>query len=364
MRIAQVANFVGSTSGGLRRVVDQLGRGYTRAGHERLLIVPGAQDSVERSESGAVVTIASPATSGGYRMVVDLRKVFQVLNRFGPTSVEVSDKWTMTAAGVWAKRHGVGSVLLSHARLDDQASMFLDMEVSGQVHALNRRLAKIYDRVVVTTHYSAGEWLSTAAELVVQPLGVDLDVFTPGDGPRDGGSRLRLIYSGRLSRDKSSQLAVATAVELDHRGQDVQLDVFGSGPALDELRTMAGDAPVFFHGHIDSRQSLADAYRASDIALSACPVETFGLTVLEALACGTPVVTANRGGARELVDASCAEWDFPDPVFLAEAVRRLARRIRRDRAGLRQAARSRAEAYPWADAVAGMVRVHEAVSTR
>jgi alpha-1,6-mannosyltransferase len=110
MRIAQLANFVGPTSGGLRRAVDKLGRGYVRAGHDRLLIVPGPSDCVSQTEAGTIVSIASPALSSGYRMVIDVHKVRQVLNRFSPSSVEVSEKWTLPAAGLWARKHAVPAV--------------------------------------------------------------------------------------------------------------------------------------------------------------------------------------------------------------------------------------------------------------
>ncbi|MDR2931294.1 MAG: glycosyltransferase [Propionibacteriaceae bacterium] len=363
MRIAQLANFVGPTSGGLRRAVDKLGRGYVQAGHDRLLIIPGPEDGIDIGEAGTIVTIGSPALASGYRLVVDVRKVRQVLERFGPTSIEVSDKWTMTAAGLWAKKRGVPSILFSHERLDDMASMFLEVEVSDQIHALNRRLARVYDRVVVTTHYSAGEWLSTQARLVVQPLGVDLDEFSPEGVHGEGSPGLRLIYAGRLSREKSPHLAVATAVELNRRGVDVQLHLYGTGPHLDELRAIAGDAPVFFHGYVDSRAMLAEAYRAADIALCVCPAETFGLSVLEALACGTPVVTADRGGARELVDSSCAEWAAPDPVFLADAVTRMATRVSGGIDHLRRSARRQAEKYPWSQAIKGMISLHTSLTS-
>lgn len=362
MRIAQLANFVGPTSGGLRRAVDKLGQGYTRAGHDRLLIVPGPTDSVASTAAGWVVTVASPSVASGYRIVVNTGKVDQVLNRFAPTTVEVSDKWTMTRAAYWARRHQVPSILFSHERLDDMASLFLDMSVAGPVHQLNRFLARRYDRVVVTSRYSAGEWFSTSARLVIQGLGVDLEEFSPGH--HEPSDRLRLVYAGRLSREKSPDLAVATAVELDRRGVNVQLNVYGSGPMLDELRALAEGAPVFFHGYLDSRAGLAEAYSAADIALSVCPVETFGLAVLEALACGTPVVTSDRGGGRESVEADCAEWASPDPVFLADAVLRLADRLRADRSGLRAAARRQAERFPWAQPVAAMLGLHEALSSR
>ena len=363
MRIAQLANFVGPTSGGLRRAVDKLGRGYVGAGHERLLIVPGPTDSVTTSpDAGTVVTIASPALSSGYRMVLNIAKVRQVLDRFAPTSIEVSDKWTMSVAGLWARKHDIGSVLFSHERLDDQASMFLELEVAAPIHRLNRWLARHYDRVVVTTRYSAGEWINTRANLVVVSLGVDLEEFTPTPHEAGPGPQLKLIYAGRLSREKSPHLAVATAVELDRRGVDVQLNVYGTGPHLEELRTLAGDSPVFFHGYLDSRAALAEAYRSCDIDLSVCPAETFGLAVLESLACGTPAVTADRGGAKELVDATCAEWASPDPVFLADAVLRLSGRLRADEESVRRAARVCAERYPWSAAVEKMVSIHSELS--
>jgi alpha-1,6-mannosyltransferase len=297
-------------------------------------------------------------------MVVNTSKVCQVLDKFQPTNIEVSDKWTMTAAGLWARRHRVPSILLSHERLDDMASLFLELEISNQVYFLNRFLARIYDRVVVTTRYSGGEWINTQANLAVQPLGVDLEEFTCDHHPRERTSTIKLIYAGRLSREKSPHLAVATAVELDRRGVDIQLNVFGTGPHIEELRTLADGAPIFFSGYLDSRAALSEAYRAADIALSVCPAETFGLAVLEALACGTPVITADRGGARELVDSTCAEWASPDPVFLADAVMRMAARIASDEQGLRDAARKRAERYPWDQAVAGMLALHEELSQR
>jgi len=362
MRIAQLVNRVQPAYGGVSRAVDRLGQGYAERGHTRLVIRPGAEDTVETTAAGTVVTIASPTRVSGHRIITNLRKVAQVLDRFGPDSVEVSDKATLAASCLWARRRGVGSVLVSHERLDDLASLFLELEVSREVHVLNRWLARTYDKIVVTTRYSAGEWINTKAKLAVVPFGVDVSQFADRNGPREPGTALRLIHVGRLSREKSPHLAVATAVELERRGVDVQLNVYGAGPHADELRTLAGGAPVFFHGYVDSRAALAAEYRAADIALSVCPAEAFGLAALEALACGTPVVTADRGGARELVDASCAEWGSPDPVFLADAVQRLAARLGRDEAGVRQAARACAERYPWETAITAMLAVHQQVA--
>ncbi|MCA3768150.1 MAG: glycosyl transferase, partial [Cutibacterium sp.] len=45
-RIAQLANFVGPVSGGMKVAIDALGKGYVAAGHERILVIPGPKDRI------------------------------------------------------------------------------------------------------------------------------------------------------------------------------------------------------------------------------------------------------------------------------------------------------------------------------
>ena len=357
-----MANFVGPTSGGMKVVIDTLGAGYVAAGHERILVVPGRHDHVEETASGIVVSVRAPKLTHQYRMIAKPWRALEVLDRFRPTTIEVSDKWTLSPAGRWAAKRGVGSVMFSHERLSDMLAMWLrrSFGVETAVGALNRRLAKEFDAVVVTSQFAADEFQDTGARLELVPLGVDLLTFNPSVGsPADDGV-LKLVYAGRLSHEKSPQLAVATAAELHRRGRRVRMDLYGTGPDLEELKQIAGDAPVFFHGFVDGRAELAKRFAKADVSLSVCPAETFGLAVLEALACGTPVVTANRGGASELVDESSGAAGAPDPASLADAVESLVPRLG---AGLRAGARSTAEKYTWRSTIKGMLALHEDLMT-
>ncbi len=94
------------------------------------------------------------------------------------------------------------------------------------------------------------------------------------------------------------------------------------------------------------------------MALSTCPGETFGLAVLEALASGTPVVTADVGGARELVDERSGAWAPADPRTLAQAVLAVAAR---PEAARRAGARRRAEQFGWDRTVAAMLALHREI---
>lgn len=364
MRIAQLANFVGPASGGMRTAVEALGHGYGAAGAARLLIVPGPVDRVVETEHGDVVQVRGPRVGGGYRLIVEPWRILSALESFAPTSIEVNDKSTLIPVTRWARRNGVGSVLFSHERLDHMLALRtgFDTSVRASVGVYNKILARQFDAIVATSRFGAREHQASAASvgtpLVRIPLGVDLDTFRPHDRPLVDDDTLRLVHVGRLSREKSPHLAVATAAELHRRGVRVSMDVYGRGPHLPELVEIAGEAPVRFHGHVAGRPELARRIAAADISLSVCPGETFGLAVLEALACGTPVVTATTGGAGELIDASSGDWGAPDPSSLADAVLRVAAREVVTR---RRAARARAERFPWQACIDAMLDLHAVV---
>lgn len=358
MRIAQLANFVGPTSGGMKVVIDNLGQGYVDAGHERIFVSPGPRDEVRETEAGILVHVQAPRVTNQYRMIFKPWRALDVLDRFRPTTVEVSDKWTLSPAGSWASRRGVGSIMFSHERLSDMLAMWARQSfgVETAVGALNRRLSKSFDAVVVTSRFAADEFEGTGARLELVPLGVDLETFHPRVGTPDDDGVVKFCYVGRLSHEKSPQLAVATVAELHRRGHRVRLDMYGTGPDEAMLREAAGDAEVVFHGFVAGRDEVARRYGAADISLSVCPAETFGLAVLEAMACGTPVVTSNRGGAHELVDATAGAAGDPDPRALADAVESLLPRLGPE---LRAAARRRAERYTWQRTTDQMLALHD-----
>ena len=368
LRIAQLANFVGPVSGGMRVAIDHLGKGYVDAGHERIFVIPGEHDEVTETEAGLIVQVRAPKLTRDYRMIAQPWRALDVLDRFNPTSIEVSDKWTLSPAAGWARRRGIASVLFSHERLDDMLSMWMRSQfgVEAAVGALNRRLSKEFDAVVVTSDYAAEEFALTGARLWKVPLGVDLETFhpmgyqTPEPGP-DGTREtpIQLCYVGRMSHEKSPQLGVEAAVELHRRGVPIQLNMYGTGPDTDDLKELAGDAPVVFHGFVKGREEVAKRFAHSDISYSVCPAETFGLAVLEALSCGTPVVTSNRGGAHELVDATSGEYGPPHAEGIADATERLIARLGPE---LRLAARARAEKYTWQASIDRMLQLHETLA--
>jgi glycosyltransferase involved in cell wall biosynthesis len=178
-------------------------------------------------------------------------------------------------------------------------------------------------------------------------------VLPAGDGTH---TPVRLVLVSRLSREKRPGRAVDALRLLCDSGIRAELTVIGDGPLRDKLELRAADLPVTFRGYVADRNAVAAEVARADIAVCPSPAETFGLAVLEALACGTPVVVPRAGAARELLGdpGSGVECDGT-PQGLADGVRTLLT-VPADRR--RRAARCSAERFPWSTTVAGMLALY------
>jgi len=370
-RILQVANFYSRHSGGLRTTVDALGRAYTEAGFERVLVVPGRTDADDETPAGRRITLRAPVLpgSGGYRALPGTAGVRAVLAELPPDHLEVSDKLTLVGLGAWAARNGVRTVLVSHERLDAILTPRVPagFPLGACADWWNRRIARGFDAVVTPSAFAAAEFTRIgAANICVVPLGVDLEVFRPraGERPADlngDDSEVRLACVGRLSREKRPDVAIETLRAVRARGLAARLWMVGDGPRRGALEAQARDLPVVFTGHLHDRNEVARLLAHADAALAPCPYETFGLAALEALACGTPVVATDRGAVSEIVQAgqgaATGAVAAPTPSSLATAVVDVAQRPHDE---CRRVARARAEQYPWARTARAMLRIHRA----
>ncbi|MFI9101068.1 glycosyltransferase [Streptomyces fildesensis] len=374
LRIVRLANFITPVSGGLRTALQHLGEGYLAAGHEPVLVMPGAASPgrpairAESTTQGKVITLPGtpiPGT-GGYHVLARRQPVEALLDALAPDRLEVSDRTTLRWTGEWARRNRVPSVMVSHESADAVLRTWGMPPAAARVAAdrLNRRTAHAYSRVVCTTGWAAAEFERLGVRNVVRaPLGVDLDRFRPAlrDGALRaryaGGAAVLLVMCSRLSAEKRPGRALEALAELRRRGVDAALVVAGEGPLRGRLeaRARAAGLPVTFLGHVADRDRLAALQACADIVLAPGPAETFGLAALEALACGTPVVASALSALPALIGPAGA--GATDGRAFADVVQRL---LSRPESARRAAARHQAERYGWPAAVSAFLAAHEA----
>lgn len=373
LRIVRMANFVTPSSGGLRTALQELGSGYLAAGHEPVLIVPGERASDRNTVQGRVITVPGPVLpgTGGYRVLTARRDVRDLLESLAPDRLEVSDRTTLRWTGEWARRRRVPSVMVSHETADGVLRTWgVPGAAAGRTaDRINARSAWAYSRIVCTTEWSEREFLRIGARNVVRaPLGVDLVRCRPdrrSAALRERyarGADVLLLLGSRLSVEKRPGTALDALAELRARGVSAVLVVAGDGPLRPGLvrRARAQRLPALFLGHVGDRESMADLQASADICLAPGPAETFGLSALEALASGTPVVASASSALPEVIgDAGLAAAD--QGAAFADAVQELLGRPERAR---REAARTRAELFSWSNAVNAFLAAHDTAPLR
>lgn len=343
LHLADVTMMYAPRSGGVKRYL--LAKRAWLSAHRRdilhTIVAPGAR--TERGEAGHVTISAARLPFGdGYRMPASVTKWSEVIADLNPDVIEAGDVFVPGLAALDAGQV-LGRPVVGFCHTDAAALAALHLGEWARAPA-RRQWAETFarfDAVVAPSRHMA-ERLAEAGvdEVVVQPLGVDLEQFHPRLADRAGllaslglppSARL-LMFAGRAAREKNIE-AMIEAVE--RLGEPYHLLLVGAGrDARPSPRVIALD-------YVGETGALARLVASADVFLHANENEPFGLAVLEALASGTPVIGPRRGGVGELIDEAVGQRaQIATPAHLAEAIEAL---FARDLADLSMAARLRAE---------------------
>jgi len=166
------------------------------------------------------------------------------------------------------------------------------------------------DTVFVNSEEYRQSWINRGldpAKLKIFPRGLDTELFNPARrdpafwekyGVATNGE-VRLLYVGRISREKDLDVLANAYRRLREEGLSVQLFVVGNGPYSQALSETLPDA--VFTGYLTGVE-LATAYASADVFAFPSTTDTFGNVIIEAQASGMPVVVSDSGGPKELVE--------------------------------------------------------------
>jgi glycosyltransferase involved in cell wall biosynthesis len=229
------------------------------------------------------------------------------------------------------------------------------------------RFLKNADILVATSALSAAEARSEGfsdRQVAIIPNGVDTRRFTPSDAYVD--ARSRIVCAGRLVKVKGVDILIDAFAQLMRQGICGRLDIIGDGPERNCLLKKAADLGlsdhIRFHGEVGSVENFFDN---TCIFVQPSLAEGMSNVLLEAMACGLPVIATRTGAAADIVRDGLNGL-LIDPGS-AEQIREAVKKVAADETSARALganARSTIESACSIDSVAGQyVKLYRSLVT-
>lgn len=195
--------------------------------------------------------------------------------------------------------------------------------VRGNLAAATRLASTSRSMARVVRRYAGDRPIS------ITPFGIDVNDFVAGPRTDDGVTRVGTVKSLAAKYGTDDLIRAFDAVRSARPGRRLRLELYGDGPQRAELEGLVAGLglgqQVTFHGAIEHRAVPAALAGLDVFAGLSTDWESFGVAVLEAGACGVPVVVTNTDGPAEVVDDGVTGLVVPrrDVAAAATAIGRL-----------------------------------------
>jgi glycosyltransferase involved in cell wall biosynthesis len=209
-------------------------------------------------------------------------KVAQKLRDFAPDAIHIATEGPLgLAASKYCKREKLPFTTAYHSRFPEYVQLRFGIPLAWSYHWFKNfhnaaRAVMAPTRVVIEDLQERG-----IQNLALWSRGVDLELFHPASRDKLQTRRPIFVYVGRVAVEKN----VEAFLELDLPGSKW---VCGDGPAAAQLKAKYAGADINWLGVLN-QQELAEVYNAADVFVFPSKTDTFGLVLLEAMACGCPV---------------------------------------------------------------------------
>lgn len=385
IKSVHITNYYHKNSGGISTAYNKLLEAANRHRRYVRLIVPGEKTEVEDvGEYGRIYYVKanySPVFDRRYRIMLPWKTYFldkspikQILRSEKPDLIEIGEKYSLSLmAGLLRK--GIMNVTpkrpalvhLSCERMDDNVGAFISRGKFSTALArlfMGNYVIPMFDFHLTNSNFTAHELFEAAApsktskfsngfanfcwsllrsakiplseRVFVNQCGVDNETFSVLRQSADVRQAIRrrynlpedarlLLYAGRLSPEKNvallPEMMKVLASETVH---PFHLLIAGAGPSADWLAKKCekeAKGKVKLVGHLNDKNELADLFANSDAFVHPNPREPFGITPLEAMASGLPVVAPNSGGLLTYANDENTWLVEPNAASFANAVR-------------------------------------------
>jgi 1,2-diacylglycerol 3-alpha-glucosyltransferase len=355
MNILMFTNTFTPHVGGVARSVQRFTREFRRQGHRVVVVAPEFEGMPETEVDVVRLPAIRHFSGSDFSVPVPLPgRVSRTLKDLGPQVIHSHHPFLLgeTALRV-AASHNL-PVVFTHHTLYERYTHYLPGE-SPRLQRFALELATGYgnlcDAVIAPSRSVADLLADRGVKVPVEiiPTGVDLDVFSPGEGT-PLRTRLGLPpgtflvgHVGRLAEEKNLPFLARSVARFMGEEPRAHFLLAGTGPAGEAMCRVFEGLGLGNRQHrlgVLGADELVDAYRAMDVFAFASQTETQGMVLAEAMAVGIPVVAVDGPGVRELVRNGINGRLLPglDESGLAEALAWVAGLAPENRRRLREAA--------------------------
>ena len=364
LRIALVTEYYYPHLGGICEHVHFFAREARRYGHQVDIItsnIPGARPEPHVIRIGTSQSIYANGSQARFTWGLELRKDLRRVFSLGQYDiVHVHSPLSPVLPVLAIEEANCPVVGTFHTYFDRSLGYaFAKRYFQKKLDSLQAAIAVSHSTTIALNRYFEANW-------TIVPNGIDTDVFTP-HVPRPAAVRTDvpvILFLGRFDPRNGLTTLIESFQKVRGRQREAQLVVVGDGPLRSHYyRAAGGDPDITFVGSV-----LRDrpGYYAHS-AMYACPTTkaSFGITLLESMACETPVVCSDIYGFRDVVKHEREALMVPcgDTNALADAlVRLLDDETLRARLGKR--GRHEALQYSWPNVTEAVLDIYTAVLGR
>ncbi len=211
------------------------------------------------------------------------------------------------------------------------------------INKLLREKADVYTaHCTAAKEFIVQEFGIPEERIKVIPVGVDIDLFKPIENARllGNGDKFKILCVARLHKYKGLDYLIKAMKLVKEKIPNSKLYILGKGPEESNLRRLVQELNL--KDYVEFLQTpvpnykMPELYSSCDIYVQPSIVEPFGIAVLEAMACGKPVIGTNVGGMRDTIrDGENGFLANPNMEDLAEKIAMFSNRLLRVECGAR-----------------------------
>ena len=377
--IVDFNNFWSPSGGGVRRYHLQKMAFYEKLSSESeqvlsVFVMPDSKTFTEKKSDSLVIEHVEAFRFPGkweYRFLWKPSQIEPVLAKYKPQVIEVGSPYLLpTMVRRAAKKIVPEAVLLSFWHADFPIT-YVQRPVTNKFGKALGNLSKNVAFWYARQEFKRFDGIQVSCNEVLRrldrhklptshwiPLGCDIQMFSPSKRDeslvqklKDGNpDRLTIFFPHRFCEEKGIELLLgAYPILCEKLGCEPALVFAGTGPYLPQVQEAVEKYPhIQYAGFISSIDEMARHYASVDLGLALSGWETFGLSILESMACGNAQIGASTGAAAEHIRESGAGVVLKErtPQALADAIVEL---YHSDMAAMKQKARVYAEKFSWAD---------------